>query len=173
MSVFDRVSRWLKGRRCGGTDDLVSYPHADATNNVTHDERNYCGGVHPYAAGREQAIADLGRVRVLAQELSAELMRTLQHGERVTVLVASSALIAAAKRVGCYIPYENRAQFGDLKRRRTGESEVYAGADYSYLVKFKDPEAKVKGSGVKGCSLASGGFRNCLAPLRDVCPIGG
>jgi len=142
MGIIGRVVRWLKGRRCASGGDVVSYSHADAADDITHDKRNYRGGVHPCSAGREQAVLDLGCVRVLAQELSVELVRTVQHGERVTVRDGSAALIAAAKRCGLYIPYEDRSRFGDMKRRRSGESEVFAGADYSYLVKFKDPEAK-------------------------------
>jgi len=142
MSVFDRVVRWLKGRRCASGGDVVSYPHAVTTDHIAHDKRNYGGGVHPFSAGSEQAALDLGCVRVLAEALSAELLRTVQHGERASVRGTSAALIAAAKRCGLYIPYSDRAQYGDLKRRRSGESEIYAGPDYAYLVKFKDPEAK-------------------------------
>ena len=130
------------GRSCGGRIDLVSYEHASESDDFPHDQRNYRGGVHPFSAAREQVGIDLGRIRMLAEEVSAELVRTVQHGAGVSVSEMSAALVASAKKCGLFIPPSDRVGFGDLKRRRSGESEVYAGPDYGVLVKFKDPLAK-------------------------------
>lgn len=127
---------------CIRDENLVSYSHANKFEDNLHDERSVRGGIHPFAGSRESVVADFGRVRMLAQEVSAELLRTLQHGERASVREESAALIVAAKRLGMYIPYQERGRFGDLKRRASGESEVYVGSDFSILHKFKDPDAK-------------------------------
>ena len=127
---------------CRLSDDLISFSHAAEANTLSDDQRRACGGVYPFAALREQTVSDFSRIRVLAKELSAELMRAVQHGTGASVRETSLALVAAAKRTGFYIPYSECENFGDQKRRRSGESEVYAGADYKTLVKVKDPTAK-------------------------------
>lgn len=127
---------------CRPPCDLVSYAHADQTDNCAHDQRNDRGGLHPFAAARKQTLSDLCGVRMLAAEVSAELVRTVQHGERASVREVSAALVSAAKELGLFVPYSERARFGDLKSRRSGESEVYAGTDYGVLTKVKDPQAK-------------------------------
>ena len=121
---------------------MVSYGHADKSDNCAYDKRNYRGGVHPFSAAREQVCADLGCIRMLEAEVSAELLRTVQHGAGASVREVSSALVAAARKHGLFVPYENRLTYGDLKRRRSGESEVYVSRKDDVLVKFKDPEAK-------------------------------
>ena len=139
---FDAYFRELISSRCRRCSDLVCYGHADKSDNCAYDKRNYRGGVHPFSAAREQVRADLGCVRVLEAEVSAELLRTVQHGARASVREVSSALVAAARKHGLFVPYENRLTYGDLKRRRSGESEVYVSRKDDVLVKFKDPEAK-------------------------------
>ena len=133
---------------CRPSGDLVSYAHADETDNCAHDQRNDRGGLHPFATAREQALSDLCGIRVLAAEVSAELVRTVQHGERASIREVSAALVSSAKKQGWFVPYSERTRFGDLKSRRSGESEVYAGTDYGVLTKVKDPQAKqpIKGT---------------------------
>lgn len=142
--IAAQFDAYLRGKLadCGRVGDLVSYSHADKTENNPHDQRNYRGGLHPFASARGQVLSDLGGIRMLAAEVSAERMRVVQHGEGASVREVSTALVSAAKKFGLFVPYSVRAKFGDLKRRRSGESEVYVGTDYGVLVKFKDPEAK-------------------------------
>ena len=139
---FDAYFKELLASRCSRGDDLVSYGHADKSDNCAYDKRNYRGGVHPFSVAREQVCADLGCIRMLEAEVSAELLRTVQHGAGASVREVSSALVAAARKIGLFVPYKDRLKYGDLKRRRSGESEVYVNSDGDTLVKFKDPEAK-------------------------------
>jgi len=141
MNKLCEMMRWLLAafplsRKPKGDD------HATATDDIVHGRRNYRVGVHPFAAGRDQALVDIGRVRVLEKAISDECLRAIQHGERASVRHLTSALADSAKRAGLYIPYSDRMKFGDMKRRRSGESEIFAGADFSRIIKFKDPEAK-------------------------------
>lgn len=43
----------------------------------------------------------------------------------------TAAIISAAKAVGFYRPYASLTDFGDLKRQRSGESEIFAVTDIS------------------------------------------
>jgi len=85
---------------CQYSGNLILSPHAEESDDKPNDQRSVCGGVYSFAAARELAMADLGRVRVLAKELSAELMRTVQHGSGASVRETSVALVAVAKRHG-------------------------------------------------------------------------
>ena len=69
-------------------------------------------------------------------------MRASQHGERASVRALTNALVDAAKTLNLYRPYETLKDFGSIKSRRSGESEVIASPENSYLLKVKDPAAK-------------------------------
>ena len=128
---------------CTPNDEMLSYPHAQGTRDALHDgQPNDGGGLHPFASRRERALSDLSRVRVLAEALSAELLRASQHGESASVRELTTAVVNAAKSNGLYNPYESLKELGDLKRQRSGESEIFAKADNAFIVKVKDPSAK-------------------------------
>ena len=69
-------------------------------------------------------------------------MRASQHGESASVRELTTAVVNAAKSNGLYRPYESLKEFGDIKRQRSGESEIFAKADNAFIVKVKDPTAK-------------------------------
>ena len=128
---------------CAPSADVLSYPHAAGTGDNIHDGQPDDGcGLHPFAARCERALSDLGRVRVLAEALSAELLRASQHGEEPSLRELTAALVTAAKDIGLYRPYASLKDFGDLKRQRSGESEIFAAADNAFILKVKDPTAK-------------------------------
>lgn len=85
---------------CNPSGDLKSFSHADEFQSEPNDQRSDGGGVLPFAAAREQTVADFGRVRVLAQELSAELVRTVQHGEGASVCEASEVIVKSDGSIG-------------------------------------------------------------------------
>ena len=131
--------RWLDGLN----ENVLSYAHAQGTGNALHDgQPDDGGGLHPFASRRERALSDLSRIRVLAEALSSELLRASQHGERASVRELTAAIVNAAKPLGLHRPYESLKGFGDVKRRQSGESEVFASADNAFIVKVKDPTAK-------------------------------
>ena len=79
---------------------------------------------------------------MLAETLSNELLRASQHGERDSVRELTAATVNAAKPLGLYRPYESLKTLGDIKCRRSGESEVFSSADNASIIKVKDPTAK-------------------------------
>ena len=130
-------------RPCAPDNEMLSYPYAQGTRDALHDgQPNDCGGLHPFASRRERALSDLSRVRVLAEALSAELLRASQHGEGTSLRELTAAIISAAKTNGRYRPYTFLKDLGDLKRQRSGESEVFATIDNAFILKVKDPTAK-------------------------------
>ena len=128
---------------CVSKPGVLSYPHAEGIGNSLHDGQPHDGGgLHPFASRRERTLSDLSRVRVLAETLSNELLRASQHGERDSVRELTAATVNAAKPLGLYRPYESLKTLGDIKCRRSGESEVFSSADNASIIKVKDPTAK-------------------------------
>ena len=131
--------RWLDTL----SENVLSYSHAKGTGNALHDGQPHDGGgLHPFASRRERALSDLSRIRVLAEKIPAELLRAAQHGERASLRELTTAIISATKADGLYRPYASLKTLGDLKRKRSGESEVFATADNAFIIKIKDPTAK-------------------------------
>ena len=85
---------------CNPGRDMVTSSHAEESCTVPNDQWRDGGRVYPFAAAREQVISDLGRIRVLAQELSAELVRTVQHGEGASVCEASEVIVKSDGSIG-------------------------------------------------------------------------
>lgn len=79
---------------------------------------------------------------MLAEKISTEFLRAAQHGERTALRELTTAIISAAKSDGLYRPYTSLKDCGDLKRQRSGESEIFATADNAFILKIKDPTAK-------------------------------
>lgn len=100
---------------------MVSYGHADKSDNCAYDKRNYRGGVHPFSAAREQVGADLGCIRMLEAEVSAELLRTVQHGAGASVREMSSAVLETAKTADFFVFSFDRSRLGDLGHPRPHE----------------------------------------------------
>ena len=69
-------------------------------------------------------------------------MRVGEHGEGDSLRLASERLIAAAKETGDYIAPSGISEFGELKRKQSGESAVYFNAKAGVFTKVKNPAAK-------------------------------
>ena len=100
------------------------------------------GGVHRFASARESAISDCRRIRMLEEALSAQQLRVGEHGEGDSLRLASDRLIATAKETGDYIVPSGISEFGELKRKQSGESAVYFDAKAGVFTKVKNPAAK-------------------------------
>lgn len=128
---------------CAPKPDVLSYPHAQGAGNTLHDGQPHDGGgLHPFASRRERALSDLSRVRVLAEKIPSELLRAAQRGKGTALRELTAAIVSAAKTDGLYRPYTSLTDFGDRKRQRSGESEIFATADNAFILKVKDPTAK-------------------------------
>ncbi len=77
---------------------MVTSSYAEESCRVPNDQWRDGGRVYPFAAAREQAISDLGRIRVLAQKLSAEFVRTVQHGKGASIRETGLVLAAVTKK---------------------------------------------------------------------------
>ena len=78
---------------------------------------------------------------MLAAETAVERGRVADSDAADPVLAESRCLIAAAKRIGCYLDPASIA--GHRISKRTGESEVYWCADDKVYLKVKNPFAKL------------------------------
>ena len=133
----------LQGPHCATKPDVLSYPHAKRTGNALYDGQLHDGGgLHPLSSRRERALSDLSRVRVLAEKIPSELLRVAQRGEGTALRELTAAIVSAAKTDGLYRPYTTLRDFGERKRQRSGESEIFATADNAFILKVKDPTAK-------------------------------
>ena len=79
---------------------------------------------------------------MLEEALSAQQLRVGEHGEGDSLRLASERLIAAAKETGDYIAPSCISEFGELKRKQSGESAVYFDAKAGVFTKVKNPAAK-------------------------------
>ena len=139
---------------CAPSDDVLSYSHAAGTGNDIHDGQPDDGcGLHPFAARRERALSDLGRVRVLAEATASQPGRTPDCGPhdslRKVIEVAKSCGLyftvpSASSRTGVVTATTpNRTiELGELVSKRTGESEVYFNASEHVYYKVKRPLSK-------------------------------
>ena len=131
MVVFERIVNFLKGgKNAGRTENSVSGRHGS--------ERRV---VHTVAAVCEQAVSDFGGIRVLASACADERGRDTGSLPSDPICRESRALIAAAKKVGCFI--EAKAVPGTRYTIRTGESEVRLVQKEGLYYKIKNPFAKL------------------------------
>lgn len=79
---------------------------------------------------------------MLEEALSAQQLRTGKHGEGNPIRLASDCLIAAAHVSGDYVDPSRISDFGELKRKQSGESAVYFDAKSDVYTKVKNPSAK-------------------------------
>ena len=128
MKIVARLAK-LFGRKCNA-ERIEKI--ADA------GQRNDGGGIHRFAAQREQAVLDCRRVGLLASALQA------QRG-RVADCRASDKireLKAVAEQCGLWLDRDHISALGDLVSKRTGESEVYWNRGEGVFYKVKSLEAK-------------------------------
>ena len=131
MNVFGRIINFLRGgNHAGGTENRVSGGHG-------HEHRV----IHPVSAVCEQALSDFRRIRVLAAACADERGRDTGALSSDPVRQESRALIAAAKKVGCFV--ETKDVPGTRYTIRTGESEVRLVQKEGLYYKIKNPFAKL------------------------------
>ena len=97
--------------------------------------------IYPFETIYEQAIFDIGRVRMLAAACAAERSRNTGALPADPICRESYALIAAAKKTGCFI--ETKDVPGTRYTIRTGESEVRLVQREGLYYKIKNPFAKL------------------------------
>ena len=131
MSVFEHIIEFLKGgKNAGRVESRVPGGHGS--------ERRI---LHTVSAVCEQALSDFGGLRVLASACADERGRDTGALSSDPVCRESRALIAAGKKVGCFI--ETRDVPGTRYTIRTGESEVRLVQKEGLYYKIKNPFAKL------------------------------
>ena len=131
MSVFESIVNFLKGgNHAGRAENCVPGGH--------ERERRV---LHPVSSVCEQALSDFGGIRVLASACTDERGRDTGSLSSDPVCRESRALIAAAKKVGCFI--ETKDVPGTRYTIRTGESEVRLVQKEGLYYKIKNPFAKL------------------------------
>lgn len=97
--------------------------------------------IYPFEAICEQAISDIGRVRMLAAECAAERSGDSGAVSSDPIRCEGLALIAAARRTGDFVQVTDVP--GTRYTIRTGESEVRIVQPEQVYYKIKDPFAKM------------------------------
>lgn len=96
--------------------------------------------IHSFPSIRERAISDICGIRVLAATCADERSRDTRQMSSDPIRRESCALIAAAKRTGCFV--ETASIPGTRYTIRTGESEVRLVQREQVYYKIKNPFAK-------------------------------
>lgn len=97
--------------------------HAERTSwSIPGRDGRECGGIHSFTAICKQTVSDICGIRVLARACADERSRDFGAMPQDSVWQKSCALIAAAKRVGCFV--EITQVPGTRYTIRTGESDV-------------------------------------------------
>ena len=123
MNLFESIVNFLKGgNHAGGAEDCVPGGHG-RDRRVLHKVSTVC----------EQALSDFSGIRMLASACADERGGDTGSVPSDPVRQESRALIAAAKKVGCFI--ETKDVPGTRYTIRTGESEVRL----VQLIRFIDP----------------------------------
>ena len=99
------------------------------------------GIIHSFPSVRERAISDICGIRVLAAACADERSRDSGQMPPDPIRRESCALIAAAKRTGCFV--ETASVPGTRYTIRTGESEVRLVQKEQLYYKIKNPFAKL------------------------------
>ena len=131
MWIFDFIVDFLKGgKHAGRIENCISGGRG-------HERRV----LHPISAVCEQALSDFGGIRVLAAACADERGRDIGTMPPDPVCRESRALIAAAKKIGCFV--EAKDVPGTRYTIRTGESEVRLAQKEILYYKIKNPFAKL------------------------------
>lgn len=96
--------------------------------------------IHSFPSIRERAISDICGIQVLAATCADERSRDTRQMSSDPIRRESCALIAAAKRAGCFV--ETASVPGTRYTIRTGESEVRLVQREQVYYKIKNPFAK-------------------------------
>ena len=130
MGIFKVLSRLLKGERHAGTVE-------ERVSGGDGRERRV---LHQIPAACERALSDIRGIRVLAAACADERSRDAGTVPSDPLRRESRALIAAARKTGCFV--DARSVPGSRYTIRTGESEVrFVQKDQVYY-KVKNPFAK-------------------------------
>ena len=130
MGIFKSLVKLFKGGNYAeGTEERVS--GGDGR------ERRV---LHSFPSIRERAISDICGIRVLAAACADERSRDTGAVSSDPIRRESCALIAAAKRTGCFV--ETASVPGTRYTIRTGESEVRLVQREQVYYKIKNPFAK-------------------------------
>ena len=131
MGILDFIVDFLKGGK-----------HARRIENRVPGGREHEHRVlHPISAVCEQALSDFGGIRVLAAACADERSRDIGSMPPDPVCRESRALIAAAKKNGCFV--EAKGVPGTRYTIRTGESEIRLVQKEGLYYKIKNPFAKL------------------------------
>ena len=126
----DRLMRILKGEK--NADGIEG--------SLSGGSGRECRDLHKVDAAVKRALSDFGGIRVLADACAYERGRNPRAESSDPICEESRALIAASKRVGCFMDAE--AVPGTRYSIRTGESEVRFLQSERVYYKVKDPFAK-------------------------------
>ena len=131
MGILDFIVDFLKGGK-----------HARRIENRVPGGREHEHRVlHPISAVCEQALSDFGGIRVLAAACADERSRDTGTMPPDPICRESRALIAAAKKIGCFVEAKNVP--GTRYTIRTGESEIRLVQKEMLYYKVKNPFAKL------------------------------
>ena len=131
MSLVDSIVDFLKGRKHAGE------PKKSVSGGDGCEHRI----IYPFEAICEQAISDIGRVRMLAAACAAERSGDSGPVSPDPIRRESLALIAAARSTGDFVQMKDVP--GTRYSIRTGESEVRMVQVEQVYYKIKDPFAKM------------------------------
>lgn len=121
---------------------LKGRSHAERTSrSIPGRDGRKCGGVHSFTAICKQTVSDICGIRVLARACADERSRDFGTMPSDSIQQESCALIAAARRVGCFI--EITEVPGTRYTIRTGESDVRMVQKDQIYYKIKNPFAKL------------------------------
>ncbi|MBR4899345.1 MAG: hypothetical protein IKZ46_00255, partial [Victivallales bacterium] len=130
MGIFKALVKLFKGGS-----------HAERTQErVSGGDGCECRIIHSFPSIRERAISDICGIRVLAAACADERSRDTGQMSSDPIRRESCALIAAAKRTGCFV--ETASVPGTRYTIRTGESEVRLVQREQVYYKIKNPFAK-------------------------------
>ena len=130
MGIFKSLVKLFKGgNHAEGTEERISGRDGR--------ERRI---IHSFPSIRERAISDICGIRVLAAACADERSRDTGQMSSDPIRRESCALIAAAKRTGCFV--ETASVPGTRYTIRTGESEVRLVQREQVYYKIKNPFAK-------------------------------
>lgn len=97
--------------------------------------------IYPLSSIRERTVSDICGIRMLAAACADERSRDIREMSTDPIRRESLALIAAARRVGCFV--DVKAVPGTRYTIRTGESEVRIVQQEQIYYKIKNPFAKL------------------------------
>ena len=130
MGIFKSLVKLFKGGN-----------HAErAEERVSGGDGCECRIIYSFPSIRERAISDICGIRVLAAACADERSRDTGQMSSDPIRRESDALIAAAKRTGCFV--ETASVPGTRYTIRTGESEVRLVQREQVYYKIKNPFAK-------------------------------